>query len=388
MRLDIRHWTLDIPQRGFIPIWLVFVIVATLAATSVASLPKKSRPMLTPQSSAAGQAPTPTPTVSPSPSPEFDTSNWQTYRNEEYGFEVKYPAGWEIGTGSVTSYPQNNNRTLAIKFFEPLYLIESQFPGPQGEFLFEVYRNTQVLSLNAWIDAFQLRNPSGGTLLRENTAFSLSGINARKLLFFSFDSTWNSILVSTNDYVFSLSYYDYAGNDPSADFHRDIYDQILSTFKFIEPDATANWKTYRNEQYGFEVQLPVGWLVEKERDELHFLSPRAQEGKKLYEQEKKKLYAGEKSEFVGDCCPPYYDFVFTTATSYPKDIITKDPITNNEEVIISNFGVRFLFYGIVGSMWGGTYYATEKEGLVYNFELINVKEDVIRQILSTFKFLP
>lgn len=27
---------------------------------------------------------------------EIDTSNWKTYRNEEYGFEVKYPEGWEI----------------------------------------------------------------------------------------------------------------------------------------------------------------------------------------------------------------------------------------------------------------------------------------------------
>jgi len=27
---------------------------------------------------------------------EIDTSNWETYKNEEYGFEFKYPEGWDI----------------------------------------------------------------------------------------------------------------------------------------------------------------------------------------------------------------------------------------------------------------------------------------------------
>jgi hypothetical protein len=25
---------------------------------------------------------------------DTDTSNWKTYRNDEYGFEIRYPDGW------------------------------------------------------------------------------------------------------------------------------------------------------------------------------------------------------------------------------------------------------------------------------------------------------
>jgi len=38
-----------------------------------------------------------TPPPVPSPQPQtLDTSNWQTYRNDEFGFEMKYPSNWEI----------------------------------------------------------------------------------------------------------------------------------------------------------------------------------------------------------------------------------------------------------------------------------------------------
>lgn len=52
----------------------------------------------------------------PSGSDKVDTSNWKTYRNEKYGFEVKYPPAWfakDTSEGSgyalyeVSLYPVN-----------------------------------------------------------------------------------------------------------------------------------------------------------------------------------------------------------------------------------------------------------------------------------------
>jgi len=38
--------------------------------------------------------PAPTPAPTPDNTPEIDTSDWLAYRNEEFGFQIKYPQGW------------------------------------------------------------------------------------------------------------------------------------------------------------------------------------------------------------------------------------------------------------------------------------------------------
>ena len=43
-----------------------------------------------------------TPTSTPEAS--IDISNWKTYRNEEYGFEFKYPEGWKMYQKALTSF--------------------------------------------------------------------------------------------------------------------------------------------------------------------------------------------------------------------------------------------------------------------------------------------
>src|SRR3989338_8131969 len=56
------------------------------------------------------------------------------------------------------------------------------------------------------------------------------------------------IFVQRNNFTLSISF-----------TPIEILNQILSTFKFIEPADISDWKVYRNEEYGFEVKYPKYW---------------------------------------------------------------------------------------------------------------------------------
>jgi len=56
---------------------------------------------------------------------EIDTSNWRTYRNEEYGFELKYPQDWTI---------QDNYNQLPHDVIDQSYILKSvNFIPPDGK---------------------------------------------------------------------------------------------------------------------------------------------------------------------------------------------------------------------------------------------------------------
>jgi len=132
-----------------------------------------------------------TPTASPET--KVDISGWQTYRNEKYGFEIKYPENWQADD-------EYENRNQPI-FFKKRFSI---FPYNTAQMLRISIAEKSVFEKN-------IQPKYGWELPRENGVGKHIGDNY--------------FLILKDGLVIWLDY-SYGKYDPT------FFDQILSTFKF------------------------------------------------------------------------------------------------------------------------------------------------------------
>ena len=170
-------------------------------------------------------------------------SDWKVYRNEKYGFEMKYPNNYII----------EKNSEERINFWtEDRYKLNSEIMLSKGAS--GLSHDFQISIANEkWSKGIIDENLKNNEVQKEEI-YS----NNIKIIGFLKKSDEGDLYLNciqkNNIYIIIYK------NDNSTSEKE--FDQILSTFKFTEEDETADWKVYRNEEFGFEMRYPEKWIIE------------------------------------------------------------------------------------------------------------------------------
>jgi len=147
---------------------------------------------------------------------EIDTSGWKTYKNEKYGYEVKYPEFYlvedrtkKVVGDDLSMFPWYSRTDFLLNF------IEFKNPNLKGKIAFTL----QILNTT---DKNKVKSSGGWEFIKEN------GIKKRgnlDIYLYSIDSGTNNMqVIFYNGEAYRFLHY----------LSEKDFNQILSTFKFIK----------------------------------------------------------------------------------------------------------------------------------------------------------
>jgi len=163
---------------------------------------------------------------------EDETADWRTYRDEEYGFEIKYPSDWNWDINPYFWFPN-------IVFCNPESSLQSSVNkaeyfgvGDRGETKGCKPKETPSSHPDSEGQIWLFVNNISTNKYEGCSECPIREINGIKIKIDYSDAFWVN---PSNSYSFTLTIrLDHPYNQEDLEQYREIFNQMLSTFRFLE----------------------------------------------------------------------------------------------------------------------------------------------------------
>lgn len=166
--------------------------------------------------------------------------------------------------------------------------------------------------------------------------------------------------------------------------------QLPSPFPTSTPDPTADWKTYTSSKYNYSFKYPAGWYLLAELDEAEYGVTTLSD----YDLKKDQMpKTGPKIEisFVNVSLKDREKFINKRLENYMGSSFVSNPtLTIESEITIGNLSTqKITIFDNSDKFYINEFIAfpNDSQGVLVTHYRSELKKDLTKQILSTFKFL-
>jgi len=188
-------------------------------------------------------------------------ADWETYRNEKYGYEVRYPEEWTIFSALKQKEPDvvlPNSDSSVVKLTDKKEML---FCCEALQTSFKVIE--EIVKFENWKEYVTIPDyriiSEREILFKEHKAYEIKST-------LGIDSEGGSrlIIVPKENHTILITQGD----------EGEVWDKITESIKFIEPEIDiSSWKTYRNKEYGFEISYPSNLVASADEDSVSIIMP-------------------------------------------------------------------------------------------------------------------